>query len=197
MKRDGFVLVETITMFLVLISALLFFYVYANNLFLKEKEYSYYDDVTSIYNGYYIKEALHDYSQISSLLTPSLFNGVYGFVVGSDYGSTFFTTTQKRDKFYEIANELNLYQMFLVKDIKQLKTCARDIDTDSKCHATFIDEDMRSYIKTINTNGVDSEYYIIMQFKKDSKGNVCTVEDCFSYFTWVALWSVWITKAWL
>jgi len=180
-------LVETVTMFLVLITALLLFYVYANNLFIKETEYSHYDDVVSVYNSYYIKEALFDHSEINTIVNPSLFDNNYGFIIGADYSNNLFINSISQSSFYNISNELNMHQMFLSNDIKNLKKCALDIDLDTKCRNTFLDEEFRSYIKTINLGGIDGEYYLILQFKKDSNGNTCTSSECFSYYSWVTL----------
>jgi len=186
MKKSGFILIETITMFLVLISALMLFYVTANDLFIKASEYSNYDDVALVYSAYYIKEALSDFSNIQTNLDSNDFEDSYGFIVGVD-SKDFFTDETKIDKFQIISDKLLMHQIFVTNDIRNLKTCSRNIDGDAKCLNTFLTEEMRSYIKTINLNNVISDYYIIVEFKKDSSGNKCSSDECFSYFAWVTL----------
>ena len=188
MNNKGFVLVESIIMFIVLISSLMLLYIAASNYMLKERKYSNYDDIVSIYEAYYIKEALNQYSNIDSMKHSLLTGYGYGRIIGEDI-SNFFVDEISTSTFYVLADKLHLHQIYLTSDINSLKTCAKKIDEDANCEKTFMDEEFRSYINSINLGNINNDYYLLLEFRVNASGDSCTTDEiCFSRYTWVALW---------
>lgn len=60
MKKKGFVLIETIIVLVVLLSALVLLYSGFNNLYIKEQNYLYYDDIAYVYKTEYIRRYLFE-----------------------------------------------------------------------------------------------------------------------------------------
>ena len=187
MKSKGFLMIESIIMFVVLISGLMLIYMSANNYLIREKRYSNYDDIASIYDAYYVKEALNNYSNIGTMKDSLLDGYGYGRIIGVGIDN-FFTNDNIVDEFTFIAERVNLYQMYFFKNTNELKACVKKVDLNSDCLKTYLDEDLRSYINTINTNSINSDYYLILEFRKDYEGYPCSIKEmCYSHYTWVAL----------
>jgi len=185
MNNRGFILAETIVMSVVLLVAFSFIYMAANNYINREKTSIFYDDVASIYQGYYVKEALSNYANLANrTYIQGLLSNSYGRIIGTETAGLFYDA----GTFGVIADHLNLYQIYITNDVYNLKRCARNIAlSDTKCQNTFMDEELRAYIMTINITDLSNEYYLILTFRRDNHGNTCLYESCFSHYIWVAI----------
>jgi len=196
MKKNGFILLESIVMFVVLITALVMLYISANNFLVKEKTYSNYDDVASIYSAYYLTEALKDFTNINAIKASILANcNCYGIPVGLEtIGMSYADYEGQTEYLNTVASKLKLYQMYLVgtstSDLRKLKECANGMGSDSKCKNTYMDENLRAFIKAINIGDFSknlSNYYLIVEFRRSNDGGSCSEHNCTSQFTWMAL----------
>lgn len=185
MNNKGFILAETITMSVILLVTFGFVYLAANQYLVRQKTAVFYDDVATIYQAHYIKEALGQYSNLNSK-KDTIISSSYGMTIGSQTSGLFLYP----DAFYKIADSLNLHQIFFTNNISGLKTCARNVNMtgdSNKCQNTFIDEELRAFINTINVTDLTNKYYLIFTFKRNNLGEKCDYEECFSHYTWVAL----------
>ena len=199
MNKKGFVLVESIIMFLVLMVALGFVYNTVNSVLVRQKQTLFYDDVAVMYRAYYVKEAVLKYTNfdtsgnISNFLTIPTVR--LGAIIGTDisnFAPGFFKSGANTvADFNRIVEVFNLEQIFITsgQNMAELKNCSRNINEASeRCKNTFMDEELRSYIRTISTAGMDNDqYYLILTFRTAKDGSPCTSTSCFNYHAWVRL----------
>ena len=182
MNNKGFIFAETITMSVILLITFGFIYIATSQFLVKQKNAVFHDDIATIYQAHYIKEALTQYSDLNSR-KASLVSTSYGIIIGNEISNLIL----EEDDFYNIADSLGLHQIFFTNNINSLKACARNVNmNDSKCKNTFMDEELRAFINTINVSNPTGDY-LIFTFKRNNQGEKCNYEECFSHYTWVAL----------
>ena len=180
MNKRGFMLVEIIIMFAVFVTALLMIFSSANNYIVRERQHAFYNDVASIYKAIYLKEALVQYSNITAMDLSVVNNRVIGTQTPD-----LFPHTGNRDIFIQIADKFNMHQMYVTNDIRALRNCTTNLEN---CPPnTFLTEDLRAFINTINLSDLLTDRVLIFEFRKDRMGNTCGSNECYSYYTWLSL----------
>ena len=195
MKKDGFVLVETIIVVVVLVSSLLLLYSTFNRILQAEKTRVYYDDINSIYRTWYIKNTLDSLNFITPI--KDLDNrtesgrGIYFVTLGTDYQGLFDGFEQKKPFFKEMCDDFNVTQIILLNTnkIDNLKNCTLSCSLNSSCEDyencnevyTNLSEDMISYLKSLSID-LESNYTLVVEYKICDTNNLCR-----NYYGWVGV----------
>lgn len=203
--NKGFLLVESLIMFVLL--SVFFFHVYrtAANYIQRERRNLFHDDIASLYQGHYMKEVMLQFTNLSTwTVNPTALsdfidapnrnvaaNQRYGRVMGAQSG-VFLLHPDFAESYEKVTQRLNLHQVFITNDVRSLRTCARTSDwmhssVSARCHRTFMDEELRSFISSIDVGEITNNRAIIFTFRRSETGGVCREGDCFSHFTWVAI----------
>jgi len=188
-NNRGSLLLEALVMFILLVLFFLVVWRSVDGYTQRERTSLFHDDVATLYQGYYVSETLLRYTNThaSGASWISVATHGYGRVIGTDAGiSNFMRTGANLADFNNIMSRLNLHQIFITNNIVGLRNCARNPSSSANCGRTFMDEEMRSFIRGIDRN--DNGVYLIITFRRNHNGTPCTgVEACFSHFTWIRL----------
>jgi len=196
MNNRGSLLLEALVMFILLVMFFLVVWRAVDGYMQRERVALFHDDIATLYQGYYVKEALLRYTQIQTWGLTVVPGNMYGRVVGNDFPPNFFRTdlnAQQREDFNNIMTHLNLHQIFVTNtaNINNLRNCARNTNfsPNSNCGRTFMDEEMRTFIRGINrTPTAGNHTYLIITFRRNHQGTQCLPNQaCFSHFTWIRM----------
>jgi len=205
MKNRGFLLVEALVMFVIL--SIFFFFVYrtAANYLQRDRINLFHDDIATLYQGHYMTEMLFQLTHLRSWLntsnTPNINTIInptnqperYARILGLDTPNIIFLQPgMTQANFEAITQRLNLHQILLTNNMNGLRACARNTNWNNattRCQNTFMDEELRTFISSINIGEITTGRAIIYTFRRSDTGGICQAgsANCFSHFTWVAL----------
>lgn len=195
MKKNGFVLIETVIVVVVLTSSLLLLYSTFNKILQTEKTRVYYDDVNLIYRTWYIKNALDSLN----FLVPqndldnrtNASNSIYFVTLGEDYQGLFDGFEQKKDFFRNMLNDFKVTQIILLNRSKldNMKKCNLTCLKNNNCSDNYncndmytnLSEDMINYLKSLNVD-FDAPYVLVAEYKICDSSNICR-----NYYGWVGV----------
>ena len=195
MKKDGFVLVETIIVVVVLVSSLLLLYSTFNKILQSEKTRINYDDINYIYRTWYIKNTLEslNFAMAKNDLKAREINdrSIYFITLGVEYKGLFDGYEDKETYFSNMLSEYNVNQIILLNTnkIDNLKKCNLSCANDTNCNDygncnelyTNLSEDMINYLKTLNVE-LGSPYTLVVEYNECNGNNVCR-----NYYGWVGV----------
>ena len=195
MKKNGFVLIETVIVVVVLTSSLLLLYSTFNKILQTEKTRVYYDDVNYIYRTWYVKNVLDSLN--FSVPKNDLDNrenaskSIYFVTLGEDYQGLFDGYESKKVYFKNMLNDFNVTQIILLNKnkINNLKKCTINCAQDPNCEEyancnevyTNLSENMINYLKALNTD-LDAPYLLVAEYNICNSTNICR-----NYYGWVGV----------
>jgi len=189
LNNRGSLLLEALVMFILLVIFFLVVWRSVDGYLQRERTTLFHDDVATLYQGYYVQEVLLRYTSIQTGGASWVVPGTHGYgrVIGVDSGIPgFFRAGANTTDFNNIMGRLNMHQIFLTNNISGLRNCARNPNAAGNCQRTFMDEEMRAFIRGIDRS--DNGIYLIITFRRNHQGTPCTgTEACFSHFTWIRM----------
>ena len=194
-NKRGFILLEAFIMFLLLSIAFLHIYRTASFSIQRDRATFLHDDIAILFKGHYVQEILFQYTNVGTwnqATINQMMNNpeTYGRIIGQSTPNFFrnnINANQIND-FNTIIQRLNLGQIFITNNMVGLRECARRM-TGPRCGRTFMDEELRSFIMTINLGDYfnPNSNFLIISFRRNQLGGTCGVNDCFTHFTWVKI----------
>ena len=206
-KKNGFVFVETMITVVILSAALLVIYSLFNNILIKEKRRSYFDDPIYIYRANYLtlifeniinnvstyKSDANDYVTFTDLLisgyttdpntgnlTPT-YNKFMVFTCNNDMFNDEGDTKAECQQFFR---DNQIYQIYISQyDLSYIDNCSKNSGVGSDC--TFyrgLNNQAKQYLKQLTYTPNAPGYYIIFEFNDDGNGGVCTNDNCMHQF---------------
>jgi len=202
-RKNGFVFIETMVTVVILAAALLTVYSLFNNILIKERRRSYYDDPIYVYRANYITQMLdsilrkasvnNDSTDLSSFLTSYDSSGnptEQIFRVLTCNNDIFGYSNISLSSCQSFFKQNQIYRIYVSKyDLSSLNQCAKSKSTGSTC-LTYrsLSGQAKQYFKQLPYVPGVKGYYIIYEFYDNGNGGVCTIEtedNCMHQFATV------------
>lgn len=206
MKKNGFVLVETIVAIVVLTSSLLFLYTTFFNILQAEKARVYYDDINYLYRANYIKKELYQENfktYLDNIDRNQYLYNIQGSNISeakitlADHSNLDLIKGADKEFLTNLLATLEAKNLYIIPRLKidNLKTCDNkcafgkdncngDGNLANSCQLLFgtTDGDLVTYLKTIDISSTDSPFIMVMEFHSCDKNN-----NCRNYYSWVGV----------
>ncbi|MBO4601124.1 MAG: prepilin-type N-terminal cleavage/methylation domain-containing protein [Bacilli bacterium] len=201
-KKNGFVFVETMVTIVILSTALLIIYSLFNNVIIKEKRKSYYDDPLYVYRANYLTLMFEnivnkasttidnpgEYLSFGDLLKISqngqaVIDGVNNnlriFTCENDIFSTEDGSKAECQQFF-LDNQI--YRIYIsTYDLSYVDECARGTRNTCINYNSLYPQAKRYFKQLSYVPGVEG-YYVIFEFYDNGKDGVCSSENCMHQF---------------
>ena len=195
MKKNGFAIIETVLVVVVLTSSLLLLYTSFNKILQSEKTRVNYDDVNYIYRTYYLKNALNSLNIVFPMrdLDTKSNNGrgIHFVVLGMDYEGLFNGYESKKPFVNSMIMDFDVKQILLVNTNKfdNIKKCTKECSENTSCDEyvncnqlyTNVSENMIAYLQTVAVD-FDAVYTLVVEYESCDSDNVCH-----DYYGWVGV----------
>ena len=200
-NKKGFVLIETMITIVILATALLTIYSLFNNIIVKERRKSYYDDPIFVYRANYIATILDDLFKNSAVGTDgidlsSLLISGYDNNGNPQYSSLIvFTCNNDAFTYNDVGTGdcnnffLNnqIYRIYISTfDLSYFDDCAlnkNNIQSGPTCMAyRSLSNQTKMYFNSLPYVPGAEGYYIVFEFNDDGKGGICSRDKCMHQF---------------
>ena len=195
MKKNGFVLIETVIVVIVLTSSLLLLYTSFNKILQSEKTRVNYDDTNYIYRTWNVRKLLDSVNfTIPMRELDTKTNGEKGIhfvTIGLEYSGLFDGFSDKKSLFEQMINDYNIEQIILINKSKidDIKKCTKD-KANNKSYSDYencnmlytnLSEGMISYLKSLNVE-FNPTYVLAIEYKSCS-----SCDNAKYYYGWVGV----------
>jgi len=174
-KKSGFVFVETIVVTVVVLASLMVVYSLYVSSMVSETRRLRYDDVSKLYETYYIKKYLESFDL--DYLKAKINEGSPYEMIYRSRSDIFGTYYREEGKFFEhLWSELGINNIYIVSHkISNILECSSGLS------AICSNKNLLNYLRTLD-EGAENTYYLIVEYATAMNGGTCTPSDCFYFY---------------